>query len=61
MAEPVCEVTWGLHYEGLVAECSDCTDTHTVTTREDLDAWADAHRKAAHPWAERVRIVRVMD
>ena len=61
MADAVCEITWGLTYEGLVAECSDCTATHRVTDRGDLDAWARDHWQMEHPWAERVRVVRVMD
>ena len=30
------------------------------STSAVLDAWADAHWKAAHPTAERVSVVRVM-
>ena len=44
----------------LLARCSDCGTTHQVTSRAVLDAWADAHWKAAHPTAERVRVVRLM-
>ena len=60
MADAVCEVTWGLRDGRLIAECSGCGATHQVTSRAVLDAWADAHWQAAHPSAERVRVVRVM-
>ena len=43
--------SWGL--SGMAAGCER-------STRAVLDAWADAHRQAAHPTAERVRVVRVM-
>ena len=56
----VCEVTWGLGDQGLVAECADCAATHRVTDRADVHAWAQEHWLAAHSWAERVRVVKVM-
>lgn len=34
---------------------------HQVTVQADLDAWAREHWLNARPWAERVRVVRVMD
>ena len=43
MSGAVCEITWGLAHDGLVAACSDCTATHQVTGRDDLDAWASEH------------------
>lgn len=61
MVDAVCEITWGLHFEGLVAECSDCDATHQVTDRAELDKWAREHWLNVHPWAARVRVVRVMD
>ena len=60
VVDAVCEITWGLHFSGLVAECSDCDATHRVTDRAELDAWAREHWLNAHPWAARVRVVRVM-
>ena len=60
MIADVCEVTRGLRDGGLIAECGDCGATHQVTSRAVLDAWADAHRRAAHPSTERVRVVRVL-
>ena len=60
MDAAVCEVTWGLRDGGLIAECGDCGATHQVTSRAVRDAWADAHRRAAHPSTERVRVVRVL-
>ena len=56
----VCEITWGMRDGRLTAECGDCGATHMVSTRAVLDAWADAHWRAAHPSAERVRVVRLM-
>ena len=56
----VCEIIWGLQDGALIAECSDCGATHAVTTRAELDAWADAHWKTAHPAAARVSVIRVV-
>ena len=61
MTSLVCEITWALQDGALIAVvCSDCGATHAVTTRAVLDAWADAHSKAAHPSAERVSVIRVV-
>ena len=56
----VCEITWGLQDGGLLARCADCDKSHQVTDRAELDDWAREHWLTTHPWAERVRVVRVM-
>ena len=35
--------------------------THRVTDRAELDVWAREHWLTEHPWAERVRVVHVID
>ena len=61
MADAAVEIVWGLHFAGMMAQCSDCNATHRVTNRDDLDAWARDHWQAEHPWAVRVRVVHVID
>ena len=34
--------------------------THQVIVVADVDAWAREHWLTVHPWAERVRVVRVV-
>ena len=62
MAASVCEITWGLLDGALGAWCSDCDETALVLQLPDQDvgAWAREHWMTAHPWAERVRVVRVV-
>ena len=62
MAGSVCEITWGLLDGALGAWCSDCTETALVLQLpdQDVDAWAREHWLTVHPWAERVRVVRVV-
>ena len=45
-----------------MAWCSDCDTTVPVLELpdQDVDAWAQEHWLTVHPWAERVRVVRVM-
>ena len=52
---------WGLHFAGMMAQCSDCDTTYRVTNRDELDAWAREHWLLEYPWAERVRVVHVID
>ena len=61
MADAAVEIVWGLHFAGLMASCSDCDASHRVTDRAELDAWAREHWLMEHPWAERVRVVHVID
>ena len=61
MADLVCRITWALQRCELLARCDTCGATHTVTDRRLLDAWADAHREAAHPQTARVSVIRVMN
>ena len=56
----VCEISWGLLDGKLAAWCADCDETYNVIDRANVDAWAREHRLTAHPWAERVRVVRVV-
>ena len=58
----VCDITWGLRDGALMAWCSDCDTTVPVLELpdQDVDAWAQEHWLTVHPWAERVRVVRVM-
>ena len=58
----VCDITWGLRNGALMAWCADCDATVPVLELpdQDVDTWAREHRLAAHPWAERVRVVRVV-
>ena len=58
----VCTITWGLRNGVLTAWCADCDTTAPVLELpdQDADAWAREHWLTAHPWAERVRVVRVM-
>ena len=62
MADSVCEITWGLLDGALAAWCSDCDETARVLQLpdQDVDAWAREHWLTVHPWAERVRVVRVV-
>ena len=34
--------------------------SYWVTDRAELDGWAREHWLTVHPWAERVRVVRVV-
>ena len=34
--------------------------SYWVTDRADLEGWAKAYWMTVHPWAERVRVVRVV-
>ena len=61
MADAVVEIVWGLHFAGMMAQCSDCDTTYRVTNRDELDAWAGDHWLTEHPWAKRVRVVHVID
>ena len=56
----VCEIKWGLKHNRLAAWCSDCGKTRVVSSRDDVDKWADSHQQAEHPDKDRTRIVRVM-
>ena len=58
----VCDITWGLRNGVLMAWCADCDITAPVLELPDqnVDAWAREHRLTAHPWAQRVRVVRVV-
>ena len=58
----VCDITWGLRDGVLLAWCADCDATSPVLElpEQDVDAWAHEHRLTVHPWAERVRVVRVV-
>ena len=58
----VCDITWGLRDGALMAWCADCDTTAAVLELpdQDVDTWAEEHWQTAHPWAERVRVVRVM-
>ena len=60
MTASVCEITWGLLDGALVAECADCDETCEFIDRADMEAWAQEHWLTEHPWAERVRVVRVV-
>ncbi len=60
MVPSVCEITWGLWDVALIAECADCDEMCEFTDRADMETWAREHWLTAHPWAERVRVVRVM-
>lgn len=59
----VCDITWGLRSGALTAWCADCDTTAPVLELpdQDVDAWAREHWLTEHPWAERVRVVRVMN
>ena len=59
---PVCDITWGLRNGVLMAWCADCDTTALVLELpdQDVDTWAREHWQTAHPWAEQVRVVRVM-
>ena len=61
MADAAVEIVWGLHFAGMVASCSDCNASHRLTNRDELDVWAREHWLMEHPWAERVRVVHVID
>ena len=58
----VCDITWELRNGVLMAWCADCDTTAPVfeLPDQDVDAWAQEHWLTMHPWAERVRVVRVM-
>ena len=58
----VCDIAWGLRNGVLMAWCADCDTTAQVLELpdQDVDTWAREHWQTAHPWAERVRVVRVM-
>ena len=58
----VCDIAWGLRNGVLMAWCADCDTTALVLELpdQDVDTWAREHWQTAHPWAERVRVVRVM-
>ena len=45
-----------------MAWCADCDTTAPVLElpNQDVDTWAYEHWQTAHPWAERVRVVRIM-
>ena len=62
MPASVCEITWGLLDGALAAECADCDETALVLQLpdQDVNTWAREHWLTVHPWAERVRVVRVM-
>ena len=49
MADAAVEIVWGLHFAGMMAQCSDCDATHRVTDRAELDAWAREHWLTEHP------------
>ena len=61
MADAAVEIVWGLHFAGMMASCSDCNASHRVTDRAELEVWAREHWLTEHPWAERVRVVHVID
>ena len=42
------------------AALGDCERILEFTDRPDVEAWAQEHWLTVHPWAERVRVVKVM-
>ena len=58
----VCDITWGLRNGTLMAWCADCDTTAPVLELpdQDVDTWAREHWLTEHPWAERVRVVRIV-